>query len=98
MSTISLLGGGLLVVYLLTMLWEFALFQRIMDDPVKGKMSSVAAGYLSASLISSILLGAGWPAFLYYIFGAVVVGTFAYSRGMKLRQMQPHDELAGTFQ
>ena len=45
-----------------------------------------------------MLLGAGPEAFLYYVLGAVVVGTFAYSRGMKLREQPDNDEeLTSTF-
>lgn len=98
MSVIALLGGGLFLIYLFTAFWEVAVFKRVMDDPVKGKISSVFAAYLTASILSG-LVGVNWDAaFLYYIFAAVIVGTFAYRRGMTLRQ-QPEDPegLGETF-
>lgn len=32
------LVGSLFAIYLLYVLWEFVLFKRVFDDPVKGKI------------------------------------------------------------
>jgi hypothetical protein len=97
MIYLSLLGGGTVLVYFFYAIWEFGLFMRVMDDPVKGKLASVLAGYVTASLLS-MFAGAGWQAFLYYVMGAVIVGTFAYSRGVKLREQPEADPvLTETF-
>jgi hypothetical protein len=99
--------GGLIAVYLLTLLWEFLLFKRVLDDPVTGKMSSVTAAWLTAGTLGGFGMADGgpyaWQAFLIYLFPALVVGGFAYRRGMKLREEMieveaDQEELASTFQ
>lgn len=98
-STYALLGqlaGGTFAVFLLYALWEFLLFKRIIDDPVKGKFGAVIAAYLTASLLYG-LLGANGRAFNpsgfgFYLFGAAIVGFFAVKRGMRLRDEPGRDE------
>jgi len=82
-------GGGVLGVYMMAVLWEFFVFKRIMDDPVKGKLASVIAGYLTAATIAGLALAGDGPfrfgGFLTYLFGAAVVGFFGVRRGLRLR-------------
>ncbi|SNT15972.1 hypothetical protein SAMN06295912_15019 [Sphingomonas laterariae] len=84
------LFGGTLGVFVLFVLWEFALFKRVMDDPLKGKMLSVLAAWLTIGGVAGFGLANGgpyyWPAFGVYAIPAVIVGTFAYWRGSKLRE------------
>ena len=84
LNYLALLGGGLFWVYLFSIIWEKAVFQRLVDDPVKGKVGATIAAYLTAVLVS-MALGTGSEAFLFYLFGAVVVGVFKFRRGMQLR-------------
>ena len=97
-STAALLGqaaGSIVAVYLFHAIWEFALFRRIMDDPVKGKLASVIAAYLTVTAIYGLGTGAFNPI---YLVGAAVVGFFAVRRGIRLRD-QPGalDDIEETF-
>jgi len=84
------LVGGLFAVYLMSKLWEKLLFQRVMDDPVAGKLSSVGAGWLTASAIAGFGMADGgpyrWFAFVLYAVPAILIGAFAHRSGMKLRE------------
>jgi hypothetical protein len=82
--------GGLIAVFVLAYLWEFLLFKRVLDDPVKGNVASVIAGWLTAGTIAGFGMANGgpfaWYAFLIYLVPALVVGTYAVSRGKKTRE------------
>jgi hypothetical protein len=91
--------GGLLIIYLLQMLWEFALFRRVLDDPLKGKIASTFTAYLTVSILGGFGAANGgpyaWIAFLQYLPSALVLGAFATKRGLALRAQSR--ELEGTF-
>lgn len=82
--------GGLIAVYLVSKLWEKLLFQRVMDDPVKGKLASVFAGWLTASAIAGFGMADGgpyrWFAFVLYGVPAILIAVLAHRSGMKLRE------------
>ncbi|MES2443473.1 MAG: hypothetical protein V4574_11645 [Pseudomonadota bacterium] len=82
--------GGLIAIYLLSLLWEFLLFKRVLDDPVKGKLSSVAVAWLTAGTLGGFGFADGgpyaWQAFGIYFVPALIVGGFAYRSGLKLRE------------
>jgi len=95
--------GGAMAVYLLAALWEWALFKRVMNDPVFGKLASVVAGWLTASAAAGFGFAHGgpfvWWATFYYIPGALIVGFIFYRQGMRaLEQADDPDELAETFE
>ena len=95
------LVGGIFGVLLLSALWEWVVFKRVMDDPVKGKALSVLAGYLTASILYGFGAANGGPfnpsGFGFYLLGAAVVGFFFIRRGMALRDEQGVTE-ADVFQ
>ncbi|WEK47668.1 MAG: hypothetical protein P0Y56_05080 [Candidatus Andeanibacterium colombiense] len=94
--------GGTFGVFLLYVIWEYVLFKRIMDDPVRGKLLSVMAAYLTASVVYGFASARGGPfnpaGFIAYALGAVVVGFFAVRRGVRLKdEMGSEDEVTQTF-
>lgn len=97
------MAGGVLAVWLLSALTEWAFFKRVHDDPLTGKLSSAVAGYLLASVIATFGMADGrplnWgPTFIIYFPGLLIVGAFAYRRGKKLRSQAGGDEVAQTFE
>jgi hypothetical protein len=103
-ALIGNLIGGLIAMYLLASLWEWALFKRIMDDPVAGKVAAVVTGWLTAGTVAGFGMADGgdyaWRAFGLYAIPAMVVGVMFYRRGLKIREEDAdieHDEgLADT--
>ena len=95
------LVGGLIAIYLLAALWEWALFKRILDDPLKGKLAAVGAGWLTSSVLAGFGMADGgsyyWPAFLAYLPAAAIMAFFAYNRGQRLREQQVPNGLSETF-
>jgi hypothetical protein len=94
--------GGLIGIYLVASLWEWALFKRIVDDPVVGKVGAVIAGWLTAGTLGGFGMADGgsyaWQAFGIYAIPAMIVGVFFYRRGMKIRaDGDDHEELADAF-
>ena len=43
--------GGIIAVYLLSKLVEWAVIKRVMDDAIKGGFVSVAIGYALAAIV-----------------------------------------------
>ena len=88
-SFIGQMVGGLVIILILSKIWEKVLFQRVMDDPVKGKVGSVIAGWLTAGAIGGFGMADGgpyqWFAFTIYAIPAILVGFYAHWRGVKLR-------------
>lgn len=101
---IGLLFGGILGLYLLAALWEFLLYKRVMNDPLKGKMLSVVTAWITASGIAGFGFADGelfrWDAFGLYAVPSILLGLLAYHRGQKLRdamEMDDGSEIAETF-
>ena len=69
--------GGIIAVYLLSKLVEWAVIKRVMDDAIKGGFVSVAIGYALAAILYGFGEANGGPwipnGFLLYMPGAVVV-------------------------
>ena len=82
--------GGMLGMFLLWSLFEWAIFKRVFDDPIKGKLTSVLAAYLVGSTIAGFGGADGgpyyWPAFIDYAIPAAIVGFFAYFSGKRLKE------------
>lgn len=94
--------GGLIVMYMFSLIWELALFMRIMDDPVTGKLSAIAAAWFTAGTLGGFGFGGqhgfAWFAYLFYLVPAAILAAFGYRRGRKLRaQIVDYDELAEEF-
>lgn len=88
-ASLGALTGGIIGVWLFAMIWEWALFKRVMNDPVMGKGLSVACSYLTASTVYGFASARGAafnPAgFLIYLPGLFVIGIWWGVRGMNLR-------------
>lgn len=80
---------GIGVIYLVALIAEWALWKRVLDNPVLGKVLSAATGYIVAVVIigfTSAPRGSWNPmAFAYCMVGGVIVGVFFYMRGVKIR-------------
>ena len=90
------LVGGIIGVFILYSIWEWALFQRIFDDPMKGKLTSVVAAYLTASILYGFGAANGGPfvldGFIIYLLGAMVISVYAWRRASKLREQASEAE------
>ena len=88
------LTGSILAMLILSTLFEWAIFKRIMDDPVYGKGASVFAAWLLAALFYLSGAGLGGPlGALICGAGALIILPFKIRKGMKLRQRM-NDDLA----
>ncbi|MCC6940334.1 MAG: hypothetical protein IT551_01800 [Novosphingobium sp.] len=98
---IGTLVGATLGIYLLASLWEWLLFKRILDDPLKGKVLSVVTAYISGSFIAGFGMADGgqyfWGAFLLYLVPAIIVGALSVRRGKALRVQVTDTEIQNTF-
>lgn len=77
------LAGGVLVVFILQQLLEWAIFKRVVDDPLTGKLLSTISAYLLAAMIGAASMGVF--GLILYLPGALIVGFFAIRKGIKLR-------------
>jgi len=91
-AMIGSLTGSILVMLVLSTVFEWAIFKRVMNDPVYGKGASVFAAWLLAALFYVSGAGLGGP------FGALICGAgaliilpFKIRKGMKLRQRMSDD-------
>ncbi|MBS3927659.1 MAG: hypothetical protein KGZ65_03590 [Sphingomonadales bacterium] len=89
-ALLGMLVGGTFGVFILYAIWEWALFMRIFDDPMRGKLASVAAAYLSAVIIYGFGSANGGPwnpgGILIYLPGALIVFVYTWRRATKLRE------------
>lgn len=92
--------GGTLSMFLLYALWEWALFKRVMSDPLIGKIASVVAAYVSGSALAGFGGADGgpfyWGAFADFLIPALIVGALAVRRGLALRK-EAAVSAEGTF-
>lgn len=89
--------GAFLGVWLFSKLFEFIIFKRVFDDPVKGKVGAVLFTYLFASVVAGFGMANGQApvfgyTFLLYLPASVVLAFLAYRKGLELREMQPVDD------
>ena len=86
----AFLVGAALGVFVLYSIWEFVLFKRVFDDPLRGKLSALVAAYLTAATLYGFGAADGGPyrteGFWLYLIGAIPTGIYAWHRGMKLRE------------
>jgi hypothetical protein len=92
---IGLFIGAAIVLHLLSALFEWALFKRVMDDPVAGKATSLFAAWVLVSLlIASGALILRTSAILVFGLTALILLPFWMRSGFKARQrMREKDEL-----
>lgn len=103
MLILSRFIGSLLAIYVLAWIFEKLLFQRVLDDPLKGKVFSVAAAWFTAGSIAGFGFADGgpfyWPAYLIYWPAALIIGGLAWRRGLQLRRENAEgtEAIAETF-
>jgi hypothetical protein len=94
--------GGVFAILLLNALLEWAIFKRVFDDPIKGKVGSVAAAYLMGSTLAGFGGADGgpyyWGAFSDYAAPAIIVGAYAFWRGKHLREALTKGEAQTVFE
>jgi hypothetical protein len=82
--------AGLVGVWLLSTLLEWVIFQRVFDDPVKGKLVSVVVAWIIGCVSYGYNTADGGPfqfhGFAIYTVPALIVGFFGWRRGLKLRK------------
>ncbi|PLK25563.1 hypothetical protein [Novosphingobium sp. TH158] len=82
--------GGILAVYILQLIWEKLVFMRLANDPMKGKLFSTVAGYLTAVVLFGFgsADGGAWrpDGALIYLPGLLIIGVFAWRRAKVLRE------------
>lgn len=85
-----MLLGGVVAILLLSVLWEWALFKRVLDNPLTGKLAAVGAAWLTAGSLAGFGMADGgpfyWAAYLIYLPSAAVVVLFAFFRRNHLRR------------
>jgi hypothetical protein len=83
-------AGGVIIIFLLSLLWERLALRHFMSDPLKRKLGSVVAAWLTGSAIAGFGMADGgpyaWWAFGLYLVPAIIVGLVAYARAIKVRQ------------
>lgn len=93
--------GGILAIFVLHAVWEFLLFKRICDDPVKGKLLATAAAYATAVVVYGFGAADGGPwtpaGIIAYLPGAVAVAIYSIVRGRKVRQQSVESSHESTF-
>jgi hypothetical protein len=101
MVFIGMLVGGFVIQLLLSVLWERLLFSKIYDDPVKGKLSSVVAAWLTCGTLAGFGMADGgpfaWYAFVIYLLPALLLAVLGYRRGIRLREEAEFSE-ASVFE
>ena len=92
--------GGLIILWLISLLVEKFLFSKVLDDPVTGKLASVGAAWLLVGTISGFGKADGGPwdptGFIDYLIPAVILGGVGVYRGLKLREQTQLDALAAA--
>ncbi len=94
--------GSIIFLWALSGFLERLVVSRLVDDPVVGKLSSVAIMYFALSILLGFVSDGGegyrWTAFLGMLPAALVVGFFGYRRGAKLRDEMLENDVAHTFE
>lgn len=96
----GMLIGAVIAILVLSMLFEWALFKRVMDDPVYGKGSSVFAAWVAAVGLYSLSDYPNAYGYMCYTAAAIFIAPFKFRRGMRLRaeQEDPAEEFSKVFE
>jgi hypothetical protein len=79
--------GSILAMQVFSLLFEWAIFKRLMDDPVAGKVASLFTAWAFAAIIyAADSNGRGAFPILIYGAGALIVLPYKIWGGMKVRQ------------
>jgi hypothetical protein len=98
---IGLIIGGVIAIYLLSLLIEWALFKRILDDPRAGGLASTACAFVLAVILYGFgnANGGAWnpmPGAIAYLVGAVIVAILRLI-ALRGRQAASEEDLSDTF-
>lgn len=89
MAAFGFFIGTVLLIYVLSWAVERLACQRLFDDPLKGKIVSVAGAWLIAGTIAGFGMADGgpfrWIAYPNYLPAALLLGAIGWRRGMQLR-------------
>jgi hypothetical protein len=79
--------GAIIAILLFSRLFEWALFMRVLNDPVHGKLASVFCAWLLAVVVRTFTAYPGEAAFpiMVYTIVSIGFGVLAYNRGVALR-------------
>jgi hypothetical protein len=102
-AIIGMVVGAAIVLHLFSLLFEWAIFKRVMDDPLAGKVTSLFAAWVLIALIlasGAVLIRGG--AILIYGATALMLLPFAMRSGFKVRRRiaeenDLHADLEETF-
>ncbi|HSI18623.1 MAG TPA: hypothetical protein VK980_12685 [Sphingomonas sp.] len=102
-AIIGMVIGAAIVLRLFSLLFEWAIFKRVMDDAVAGKVTSLFAAWVLIALIlasGAVLIRGG--AILIYGATALMLLPFAMRSGLKVRKRIAdehglHADLEDTF-
>ena len=78
------LVGGILAILILSLLLEWAIFKRVANSAVVGKLSSVAVAYIIAVIGYSLSNSQPSVAIAAYLPGAIVWGVWGYIKGKRI--------------
>ena len=90
---------ALLVMWTASTFYEWLIFQRVFDDPVKGKLASVVTALVTMTVSYDWVSGNGafdFGALKIMAVPAIIVGLSGLYRGLKLRRKA--DVLPGIFE
>lgn len=95
----GMLTGAILAILVLSMLFEWALFKRVMDDPVYGKGASVFAAWVAAIGVYAMSDYPSAYGYMCYTAAAIFIAPFKFRRGMRLRdeQEEPAEQFSKIF-
>ena len=102
-AIIGMVIGAAIVLRLFSLLFEWAIFKRVMDDPLAGKVTSLFAAWVLVTLIlasGAVLMRGG--AILIFGATALMLLPFAMRSGFKVRRRIAdehglHADLEDTF-
>ena len=91
--------GALLAMMVLSFILEWALFKRVMDDPVAGKVGSLIFALVLASIIFMLNGNPNTAALLFYGAAALLLLPCKIWRGMgtRARLEEPDEALGEVF-
>lgn len=92
--------GSFLPILILSFLLEWALFKRIVDDPVVGKVGSLAAACLISCALYLMSGSENYISLLFYVIAAFILLPYKIWRGMRIRAQsaEPDESIGEIFE
>jgi uncharacterized membrane protein len=87
---------GCAFVFFLYGVIDRLVFSKLLDDPVKGKLASIVVAWLIAGTLLALVspqqtAGSLLAPYIVFIVPAVLIGIYAYRRGLAIRKAQTVD-------